>query len=371
MIGFDHATLSDDPLENASDLLGRLQGVAWPHPPRFDVITHSRGGLVLRSLTEHLLPLANFQARFERVIFVAVTNGGTRLAEPENWQTLIDLYTNLSVAACRLIGMMSQAKAVTVVLNEIVHGLGAFLKYCATTTVTERGVPGLAAMEPDGDFINNLNKEQANQPSIANSFYCAITSEFEPRLMGGDHEPKELAPRLVLWITDVFATKLMKEANDLVVDTASMTRVDPQLGKYIKDSLDFGKNPQVYHTNYFVRPEVINALARWLRLAQPAGASLRVEPKGPTKRRGKPRSPGSGGVSYVPGRATLQPEIVAVGGMAEAEVPAAVDTDILVMPETTPVGEALESIKGNSPATSWSGVTIEASCSITRSRPKK
>ena len=66
------------------------------------------------------------------------------------------------------------------------------MKYCATTAVTERGVPGLAAMEPDGDFIKKLNEEQANQPSIANSYYCAVTSEFEPRLLGGDHEPKEL-----------------------------------------------------------------------------------------------------------------------------------------------------------------------------------
>ena len=34
VIGFDHATLSDDPLENASDLLQRLQLATLPHPPR-------------------------------------------------------------------------------------------------------------------------------------------------------------------------------------------------------------------------------------------------------------------------------------------------------------------------------------------------
>jgi hypothetical protein len=146
VIGFDHPTLSGDPLENATDLLTRLQNIAWPHPPRFDVITHSRGGLVVRSLTEHLLPVANFQATVERIIFVAATNGGTQLAEPDNWQAFIDLYTNLSLAACRLIGMMPQAKPVTLILNEVVQGLGAFVKYLATTAVTDRVVPGLAAM---------------------------------------------------------------------------------------------------------------------------------------------------------------------------------------------------------------------------------
>ncbi len=60
VIGFDHPTLSDDPLENASDLLARLQKIGWAHPPRFDVIAHSRGGLVVRSLIEQLLPLGNF-----------------------------------------------------------------------------------------------------------------------------------------------------------------------------------------------------------------------------------------------------------------------------------------------------------------------
>ncbi|WP_165069612.1 DUF7379 domain-containing protein [Paludisphaera rhizosphaerae] len=347
VIGFDHATLSNDPLENASDLLARLQSISWPHPPRLDVVTHSRGGLVLRSLSEHLLPLASFPVLIERVVFVAVTNGGTRLAEPANWHAMIDFYTNLSVAACRVIGMMPQAKAVTLVLGEIAQGLGSLVKYLATTIVTERAVPGLAAMEPDGDFIKKLNEEQVNQPSIANSYYCAITSEFEPRVFGGDHEPKEFPGRLLQWIIDVFAKQLIKEANDLVVDTASMTRVDPQLGKYIKDTLDFGKNPQVYHTNYFVRPEVANALARWLRLAGPA--EIETRPRSTNTTRGGTRRP-KGGKRGLPRAAAFSPDVIEVGGVAGAEIPAAVDTDIVVMAATTPVEEALESIKQDSPS---------------------
>ncbi len=343
VIGFDHPTLSGDPLENATDLLTRLQNIAWPHPPRFDVITHSRGGLVVRSLTEHLLPVANFQATVERIIFVAATNGGTQLAEPDNWQAFIDLYTNLSLAASRLIGMMPQAKPVTLILNEVVQGLGAFVKYLATTAVTDRVVPGLAAMEPDGEFVRKLNEEQPNQPTVAQSYYCAITSEFKPQILGGEHEPKELPRRFAQWVLDVLITQLMKESNDLVVDTASMTHVDPQLGKYIKDSLDFGPNPQVYHTNYFVRPEVVNALTRWLRLVKstvPTPAAL-LPTKQRTTRGGRARASGIN----VQGATARHPDEILIGGMTTPEVPAAVDTDIYVTSAATPSDEALAEIE--------------------------
>ncbi|MFZ5878309.1 MAG: DUF7379 domain-containing protein [Chloroflexota bacterium] len=331
VLGFDHATLSEDPLENATDLLKRLQAIQWPHPPRFDVITHSRGGLVARSLLEHLLPLSDFKASFERVIFVAVTNGGTKLAEPDNWQTLLDLYTNLSMAACRLIGMMPQAKAVTTILNEVIQGLGALVKYCVTTAIDERNAPGLAAMEPDGRFIRALNAEQPGQPSIEKSYYCAVTSDFETRLLGGEHEPTEMPPRFLMWTAQALVGQLMKEPNDLVVNTASMTSVDPQLGRYIKDSLDFGSNPLVYHTNYFVQPEVVNAFARWLALVD--------LPKKPSRRR--PKSGDAGG---------LYPYRVPPGGMSNLDVPAAVDTDIFVTDAATPLGETIHAILNETPS---------------------
>jgi hypothetical protein len=322
VIGFDHATLSEDPLENANDLLGRLEAIHWKYPPHVDVITHSRGGLVIRSLLEELLPLVESKVHFERIIFVAAPNGGTNLAKPDNWSTLIDLYTNIAVAACKLIGMNPQAKAFTLILNEIISGLGAFVKYCATTPFEKRAVPGVAAMEPDGNFIKKLNERQKNQPTIEQSYYYAITSNFHPRIFSGEHEPKEFPLRLLLWTADVLSGQFMKQGSDLAVDITSMTNIDPQVGKYVRDSYDFGINPQVYHTNYFIRPETVNALTRWLRLPKPATRVTRPQP-----------------------RATWQPDAVSVGGVAAADVPAAVDTDILVTQAVTPVGEAVKMIE--------------------------
>lgn len=330
VIGFDHRTLCEDPLTNAVDLLERLQGGKWTHAPQVDAIAFSRGALVLRSLVEHLLPASNWAARFDRAVFVGCTNGGTTLAEPENWHALVDLYTNLATGAARLLGMMPQATAPMKILSEAIQGLGALVKFMATEVVTTNGVPGLAAMEPDGEFITKINKTQPGQQTPDRTWYYAITSEFEARVLGNDHEPKELPHRLVLALADGFVDQLMKDApNDLVVDTASMTKIDPQAGQFVRDTFDFGATPQVYHLNYFTRPEVTNALTRWLTLAAPTADAIRRR----------------SGVTVKPLSQRRAPV-----GIAPSEAPAIVDTDILVTDVMTSVREAIAVIKAKAPS---------------------
>ena len=386
VLGFDHLTLSEDPLENASDLLQLLQSGNWKMPPHFRVIAHGRGGLVYRSLVEHLLPISNFNAYFDRAVFVAATNDGTKLAQPENWKTLIDLYTNIAVALFRLLGMIPQAKAVAVVLSELVQGLGAFVQYSATHATTEGGVPGLAAMQPDGNFIQTLNQEQPRQPTVATSYYCTITSEFKPRIFDGDHEPKEMSLRVVQWISEALAGQLMGEANDLVVDTRSMKAIDSAFGNFVKDSLDFGENPQVYHTNYFVRPEVVNALARWMQIVEPVIKSKlshnsqvthieRGKVVNRSKLRGSLRGGGGqrgGAVVSKRGRdlasgafksagaaagsvsVTVPPGTVGcyvgMGTAVGKELPVSVDTDIMVTDVDVPIGKCVAAIAEKSPS---------------------
>lgn len=385
ILGYDHATLSEGPLSNATELLGLLEGVNWKHPPHFDVITHSRGGLVVRSLLEYLLPLSSWQAHFDRVVFVAATNGGTRLAEPDNWATLIDLYTNIAVAAFKVIGLFPQAKPTTTLLSELIQGLGAFVKYCATRAVTDGGVPGLAAMEPDGDFVRKLNEAQPGQPTVEKSYYCAITSEFTPRL-SGEHQPQELSLRLLEWAANKVSGALMDAPNDLVVDTPAMTAIDLNTGSFLKDHYDFGRNPQVYHTSYFIQPEVANALTRWLRLVNPAAVEAAVSAgasKGqPVKRvvewetvadpgiryyvepaydaddflSARPRSMswrGGGGVGRGGGRRpviAVSPYRVEAGAAASVETPAAIDTDIIIASSNTAIGACCQAIETANPS---------------------
>jgi len=182
-------------LQNAEELLKIFQGTNWPIAPQLDVVAHSRGGLVIRCLIEKLLPQGDWHPTFNRVIFVACTNGGTLLAEPSNWESLVNLYTNLAAGACRVVGLISpQSGIVSLMLNDVIQGIGSFIKYCAQSAITDRLMPGLSAMEPDGDFIKDINMAQVNQPTVENSYYCAITSEFKPRL-GGQQEPRELSKR--------------------------------------------------------------------------------------------------------------------------------------------------------------------------------
>ncbi|MBI1765753.1 MAG: hypothetical protein HYR56_30480 [Acidobacteria bacterium] len=331
VIGFDHQTLSEDPLANATELLKQLQGYAWPFNPQIDIITHSRGGLVTRSLIEHLLPLSPWKPQLGRVIFVAATNGGTLLAEPANWKTLVDLYTNLVVGACKLLKLLPQVNVAALVLSEAVQSLGAFVKYAATHTISDSAAPGLAAMEPAGAFVTKLNETQPGQPTIQQSNYFAITAQFKAQL-DGDHQPSELPKRLLQMLGTGFMSELMKEANDLVVNTASMIAIDPQAGKFIKDSLDFSANPQVYHTNYFVQPRVTDVLARWLGLLEPRPAS----PPSPAVTRGGRRGIATD-LAPVPERPGALAAVAAAqrigqaGEAAKAPLPAAVDTDIIVV----------------------------------------
>ena len=175
-------------------------------------------------------------------------------------------YTNLTAGACRVIGMISpQSRVITTVLRDVIESIGYFVRYCAEEAITNKALPGLSAMEPDGDFISKINDFQTDQLAIVDTNYCVITSEFQPSLIG-NHEPKELPKRFLQLFSGGFMGQLMKEANDLVVNTKSMDAIDIATGNYVKDRVDFGKNPQVYHTNFFTRPEVIDALTKWLGL---------------------------------------------------------------------------------------------------------
>jgi hypothetical protein len=324
VLGFDHPTLRCDPLENARDLLGELERYAGDSTLAIDVITHSRGGLVLRCMTEMLIPESNFKPTIGRIIMVGCPNGGTLLAEPGNWKAFIDLYTNLAVAACRLLSAMPQAVAVSAVLRELVKSVGGLLKYLATDTTGKGGVPGLEAMRPSGDFILNLNKTQVGQPGPGALALYAISSEFVPRISGDDVEPTELPLRFLATLAAAVTEQVMHEANDLVVNTSSMIEVDVAAGNFITDSYSFGKSPVAYHTCYFIRHETINTLVRWLRLT-------------PAESKTAGQSPRT--IRLLPPGVTVNPDI-----------PADVDTDITLLDTTMTSADAAELINLFSPS---------------------
>jgi hypothetical protein len=271
VIGYDHRTLVEDPRENAVAMLAGLRSIKWSGTPELDVITHSRGGLVYRSLTELLIPSDAFRATFRNAIFVATPNGGTELARPENWQHLIDLYTNCTAMLFRVLSLVAPPVApMASGFSETISIIGALVKGLADAATTASIAPGLAAQVPGGTFITNLNLENPGQPKPGTTFCSWIGSNFE----ANGAKPDEVPPRLWQSVADGVVDALMGNApNDLVVDDKSMFAIDIATGGFIKDSYDFGRNASVYHTNYFTRSETVNALARWLRLQAPAAAA--------------------------------------------------------------------------------------------------
>ena len=64
----------------------------------FDVVTHSRGGLVLRHLVERANRFGSFSHRFKlgHAVLVASPNDGTPLATPRRWEDTIGWIANIS-----------------------------------------------------------------------------------------------------------------------------------------------------------------------------------------------------------------------------------------------------------------------------------
>jgi len=346
VIGFDHATLGQDARENANDLWRRLNADSFAMQPVLDIVTFSRGGLVYRFFAEEMLPRLTPGPTIGRVVFVGSTLGGTELASAGNWEKLLDLYTSLAAGSARAASMLPNVSAQTVsaILTGSVTALGAFAKYLAATAITERRIPGLAAMEPEGEFVKWINQPQPSEPTAQSSWYAAVTSEFEPQALLAlldQGRPSELPRELLLWLGSGFIGQLFGDvANDLVVNTQSMTDIDPHNGDMFKDTLSFGKNPVVYHTNYFLQPATVNALARWLRLAAPP-ASATTAAEGPTaviRSRGLRR--------IAPAPAALPVHGLAVPG----ELPALVDADILHLPSGTLAWQGIELLREKTPS---------------------
>ncbi|MDQ1483665.1 MAG: hypothetical protein QOF35_1741, partial [Actinomycetota bacterium] len=236
VVGFDHRTLSRDPLENATDLQSRLKAQHLTFTPRVDIVSYSRGALVARSLIEYLLPSSTWPMDIGKVVFVAGTNAGTLLAEPDNWRHLLDLYTNLAADTMRSIERLTGPTPAPQMTNGMVTGIGPFLRCLVLFSPKGRLlpglIPGLAAMRPDGPFINGINATQPGQPAPGTPWYV-ISSDFEPAPAGGAQQPGE-QPALALKLADDLADRLMGTKNDLVVDTASMASVDlPSGGGFI------------------------------------------------------------------------------------------------------------------------------------------
>jgi hypothetical protein len=307
ILGFDHPTLSKDPHANAQDLLQGLQAMCGDSPPSIDIIAHGRGGLVARSLTDQLLPASEWQPEVRHVILVGAPNTGTPLADPERWHTLANQYTNVVIAGCRVLSLLPSIDLAATIARESLVGLSILLKSMVSQASVDHNLPGLAALQPDSHYIRQLNKISSVLAGVPVN-YCTITTRFAAQLSDGRHDPQELPRQLILSALPGDDGHYMSVNTDLLVETDSMGAVGTELANLFVDRLEFGRTPHIYHTSYFLRPEVTYALHRWLGLTGAARES----------------GPVSG--------EHLRKSAASRGGRLAGDLPVAVDPNLLTVP---------------------------------------
>jgi CHAT domain-containing protein len=243
IFAFDHFTVSRAPEENARALLAELP----KGPCLFDVVTHSRGGLVLRTLVENAGALGPNASRFQlgRAVLVASPNGGTPLASPNRFQDLLNWLSNL-------IDYFPD-NPFTTAAGFITEGL-AWLAHAVQVDI-----PGLAAMNSQGQVIQQLQLPPGPPPRT----YSALAANFEP-----DHN-------LLQRMLDVGVDLVFRTANDLVVPTEGGWLVDPgaapvipgdQIGCFGRDG-NVANPPDgpVNHVTFFSRTATVDFLVESLQ----------------------------------------------------------------------------------------------------------
>lgn len=234
VFGLDHPTLSVDPLANADWL---VRSVPDGTTLEIDVLAHSRGGLVARSLAELQgeLSLGSRQLRVRRVVFVATPNAGTILADAKHFDDLIDTYmTVFNLFPDN--GVTETIEAVITVVKMIAVGVW-------------KGLPGIGSMVPEGDFLKRLNTPGG---ALA-ADYRALASDFEPTQRG-----------LRTWAKDFLMDQIFKQDNDLVVPTDGVWQENGAAGFPIAEREILPETAGVSHSAFFANEQARERMVGWL-----------------------------------------------------------------------------------------------------------
>ncbi|GAB4272405.1 MAG: hypothetical protein Kow0092_27490 [Deferrisomatales bacterium] len=240
VFAFNHFTLSEDPAENAAWLRGQMpQGTAL----EVDLVCHSRGGLVARTLAGQLPGVEVPGLRVRTVVFVGAPNRGTALTDTAHLVDLVDRYTSLLNLAPP--GPLSA-------VAEVLEGVAVVVKVLGSAALT--GLEGLAAMNPRGEFLERLR----GGPDPGCTLY-AVASDFEPQ--GSLRQLVQAA------VADAVMDRVFGGSpNDLVVPTDGVRGEAGVAGFPVPEdrTLRFSADRGVTHTRYFQQPETSEALLAWL-----------------------------------------------------------------------------------------------------------
>jgi hypothetical protein len=258
VLSFEHATLSVSPLLNALDLHRAFRGRV---PQALDVVSHSRGGLVVRFWLE---ALGGAQGAPTRAVFVGVPHLGTSLASPRRLRAGLDLLTNVAFALGTASGLAAGAVPLLGAVAGLLKLLGSVTALGTVTPVVDAAaalVPGLLAQARYGvdasEFLRGNFELQRLAEGVTDvpAGYSFVKCDFEPKDEGWRFWRAFMRPEERL--ADAGADRVFAgEGNDLVVNTASMDGLAPGVAASTGSVLDLGTSPAVHHLSYFLQEEV-------------------------------------------------------------------------------------------------------------------
>jgi pimeloyl-ACP methyl ester carboxylesterase len=240
VIGFNHHTLTKSVAQNAADFYSGL----LPGNYQLDVISHSRGGLLARTLKE-LTPAdvgqlidpgwnvpAGVNLQIGKIVLVGTPNQGTPLANPPDLPQAVSHLASIASS-------LSQDIAAT--------GLGAL--FAIFGGIVEGGLgalPGLEDMNPGNPFLVQLN---AASDDIGP--YYGIQADFQPT--GG----------LATAIADNGVNALFQCSHDLVVPTLGVSNVNGQILPNTRVDA-YPQSANVCHIHYFYQQGTWDSILNFL-----------------------------------------------------------------------------------------------------------
>jgi len=256
IFGFDHATLATGVATNVMQLYDSLS----PGTHNFDIISHSRGGLVARvlrdfneqQLKERFLFDAqrghygdeletwgkqwrmpeNVTVNVNRILFAGVPNNGTVLAQPNHLKKYLEI-------------MMTATNLLPEFVDVTVDAILTVAKLLINDVMPQ--LPGLDDQHPKNTLTPLLN-------SKPDELDAAIQADYEP--------PEGFQP--VMRVADMGMDLIFGgRTNDLVVPTEGVSNWPG--GNFAEERLlKFSSEKAVFHSNMFRQQETRDCLLNWL-----------------------------------------------------------------------------------------------------------
>ena len=247
IFGFDHRTLSQNPIQNALELVDKL-----PQNAKLHLVTHSRGGLIGEVLCRSGRKGSKDKEPFDDADSKLIAPHEQGLPEEQTLRELSKRLKSKNIKVERFVRIACPARGTTLVSGRLDRWLEVFVnvldKVLEPTAGTILGVvtdlllelkkqaanplaiPGLAVMVPESGFIRMVNRPDVQ----VDVNLCVIA---------GDIEKSDILGRLAIFFTDRF----YDEDHDLVVQTRAMYG-----GTAHEDGFYyFHKGTEVNHFHYF------------------------------------------------------------------------------------------------------------------------